>query len=149
MKRILVPAVVAVVLFAMSGMALAWMGGPARGMGGGMMGPMMGMGPTGGQMGRGHTMGTGGPANCPGMAATTGATGATEAITDEKAKVLAQEYADQYLKGYTVEKVLPFATGHGTGYSIELTGPNAETRVLHVNPFGQVMPFGGPGRRAG
>jgi hypothetical protein len=145
MKRMVILTVVAVVLAAMSGVALAWMGGPARGMGARMMGPMMGAGPMAGQMGRGPMMGAGGPANCPGMAA---ATGTTEAVTEERAKVLAQEYADQYLKGFTVDKVLPFATGHGTAYSIELTAPSGETRVLHVNPFGRVMPFGGPGRRA-
>ena len=54
----------------------------------------------------------------------------------------------EYLKGFTVEKVLPFAGGRGTAYSVELKGPNDEVRVLHVNPFGAVMPFGGPGRRA-
>jgi len=34
-------------------------------------------------------------------------------------------------------------------YSVELKGPKDEVRVLHVNPWGNVMPFGGPGRRAG
>jgi len=34
-----------------------------------------------------------------------------------------------------------------TMYSVELKGPNEEVRVLHVNPFGEVMPFGGPWRR--
>ena len=30
-----------------------------------------------------------------------------------------------------------------------LKGPNDETRVLHINPWGNVMPFGGPWRRTG
>jgi hypothetical protein len=45
--------------------------------------------------------------------------------------------------------VLPFGTPMGTAYSVELKGPKDEIRVLHINPWGNVMPFGGPGRRAG
>jgi hypothetical protein len=100
---------------------------------------MMGPGAMGGGM-----MGRGGAA-CPGM---TGTGVAAEPITEEKAKAVAQEYADKHLRGFTVEKVLPFAGRHGTAYSVELKGPNDEGRVLHVNPFGGVMPFGGPARRA-
>jgi hypothetical protein len=33
-------------------------------------------------------------------------------------------------------------------YSVEMKGPNDEVRVFHVNPWGHVMPFGGPGRRS-
>jgi len=87
-------------------------------------------------------MGGGG---CPGMMAT----GTATPITAEKAKALAQEYAETYLEGYTVEKVLPWTGGHGTMYSVELKGPAEEVRVLHVSPFGAVMPFGGPWRRGG
>jgi hypothetical protein len=29
-------------------------------------------------------------------------------------------------------------------YTIELKGPKGETRTLHVNPWGNVIPFGGP-----
>ena len=88
----------------------------------------------------------GGPAGCPGMTAT----GPSVAqISEEQAKELAQQYADKYLKGFTVEKVLPFEGMHGTVYSIELKGPKDEVRTLHVNPWGHVMPFGGPWRRAG
>jgi hypothetical protein len=134
MKRMLSVVVGAVVLLAATGVVFAH--GPGMWGGG-----MMGAGPMGGPM-------MGGPggwaAGCPGW---TGAT-AGEPITEEKAKALAQEYADKYLKGYTVEKVLPFVGGRGMAYSVELKGPNDETRVLHVNPFGAVMPFGGPGRRA-
>lgn len=122
--------------------------GQGMGMGQGVMGMHEGMGPGmmgGGMMGRGPMMGSGaGAAGCPGMAAT-GTAPAT--ITEEKAKELAQEYADKNLKGFTVEKVLPFATPRGTGYSVELKGPNDEVRTFHVNPWGNVMPFGGPGRR--
>jgi hypothetical protein len=137
MKRILSVAVTAVVLAAMTGVAFAWMGGGH--MGYGMGGRMMGPGPMGGPM-----MGGPGAAGCPGWAGAT----AGEPVTEQKAKTLAQEYADKYLKGFTVEKVLPFAGRRGMAYSVELKGPNDETRVLHVNPFGAVMPFGGPGRRA-
>jgi hypothetical protein len=56
----------------------------------------------------------------------------------EKAKALAQAYADTYLEGYTVETVLPFAGRHGTTYSVGLKGLDDEMRVLHVNPFGAV-----------
>ena len=111
-------------------------------MGQGMMGPGMGYGQMGpGMMGPGMGYGQMGP----GM----GSSGATQ-ITDEKAKQLAQQYADQYLNGFTVDKVLPF-TGMGgmTMYSIELKGPKDEIRTLHVNPWGNVMPFGGPWRRTG
>lgn len=111
-------------------------------MGPGMMGPGMGYGQMGpGMMGPGMGYGQMGP----GM----GSSGATQ-ITDEKAKQLAQQYADQYLNGFTVDKVLPF-TGMGgmTMYSIELKGPKDEIRTLHVNPWGNVMPFGGPWRRTG
>jgi hypothetical protein len=134
MKRVLGVAV-GVMLVAATGAAFAH--GP------GMRGWMMGGGPMGGPMMGGSG---GGPAGCPGW--TDAGVTAGEPVTEEKAKALAQEYADTYLKGYTVEKVLPFAGGRGRAYSIELKGPNDETRVLHVNPFGGVMPFGGPGRRA-
>ena len=68
----------------------------------------------------------------------------------DDAKQAAQQYAERYLKGCTVEKVLPF-TGMGgmTMYSVELKGPNNDCRTLHVNPWGNVMPFGGPWRTTG
>jgi hypothetical protein len=70
-------------------------------------------------------------------------------ITDENAKTAAQQYADKYVKGYKVERVLPF-TGMGgmTMFQAELTGPNGESRLLRINPWGNVMPFGGPQARA-
>ena len=69
-------------------------------------------------------------------------------ITEEKAKELAGAYADKYLKGFTVERVLPFTGRIHTMYSVELKNEAGETRTLRVNPWGNVMPFGGPGRRA-
>ena len=70
-------------------------------------------------------------------------------VTEEQAKALAQQYADQYLKGFKVEKVLPFAGRRGAMYQVEMQGPDGQVRTLHVNPWGNVMPFGGPSRRAG
>ena len=48
-----------------------------------------------------------------------------------------------------MEKVLPFTGMHGSMYSVEMKGPNEEVRTFHVNPWGNVMPFGGPWRRTG
>ena len=143
MKRLVGIVMGAVVLVFLGSAAFAWMGGGSMGtgpMGTGPMSRMMGAGPMGGPM-----MGAGGAVGCPGM---TGAGASAEALTEEKAKTLAQGYADTYLQGFTVEKILPFTGRHGTAYSVELKGPKDEVRVLHVNPFGGVMPFGGPGRRA-
>ncbi|MBI4609259.1 MAG: PepSY domain-containing protein [Candidatus Rokubacteria bacterium] len=148
MKRALSVTLVVAVVFLLAGAALAFMGpagmpmrmGGMMGMGPGMMGMgpgMMGMGP--GMMGAGTGEGA-----CPGMGAA-----AAEPISEAKAKELAQQYADKYLKGFTVEKVLPFTGMHHTMYSVELKGPKDEVRTLHINPWGNVMPFGGPGRRAG
>jgi hypothetical protein len=142
MKRMLTTVVTVALVALVAGGAYAFMGPMASGMG--RMGSpmMMGGGMTGGPM-----MGPGaGAAGCPGMA-TTGAS--PTQVTEERAKELAQQYADKYLKGFTVEKVLPFTMGHGTGYSVELKGPQDEMRTFHVNPWGNVMPFGPPGRRTG
>jgi hypothetical protein len=76
-----------------------------------------------------------------------GVTGAASEITDEKAKELATAYADKYLKGFTVERVLPFTGRIHTMYSVELKNGAGEVRTLHVNPWGNVMPFGGPWAR--
>lgn len=121
MKRFLglITAVVAVA--ALSGVALAqWGGGP--GMGRGMMGG-----------GRGSMRGS---ADCP-YAEQTSAT----QVTEDKAKELAQQYADKHLAGFTVQRVLPFSARHGTAYSVELKNQAGEARTIHVNPFGNVMPF--------
>jgi hypothetical protein len=129
MKRMVGVGAVAAVLLLLGTAAVAFMGPGNRGMGPGMM-----------DMGGGMMSGATG---CPGMMAGT----PVAVIGEEKAKALVEEYATKYLPGYTVEKVLPFTGRHGTAYSVELKGPNAELRVLHVNPFGEVMPFGGPWRR--
>lgn len=143
-KKQVVAAGIAAGVLVLSGVALAH--GP--GMSGGGYGHMWGgggrMGPG---MGPGMMMqGAGAQGDCPGYAAT----GQTAQISEARAQELAQAYADTHLKGFTVDKVLPFAAGHGTAYSVELKGAEGEVRTLHVNPWGRVMPFGGPGfRRAG
>ncbi|MFQ5848171.1 MAG: PepSY domain-containing protein [Candidatus Methylomirabilales bacterium] len=109
--------------------AVAFAHGP-RGYG---RGSGMGPGMMGGQAGPGGY-------GCPGF----GARATAEAITADQAKEIAQKYADQYLKGFTVERVLPFTGMHHTMYSVELKGPNDEVRTFHINPWGNVMPFAGP-----
>jgi hypothetical protein len=141
MKRVLVLMVGAAVIVALAGAALAFMGPYGRMGPGTAMGPGAGMGPGSHMMGARGAGATG----CPGMAGTADPTVAP--ITEERAKELAQGYADRYLPGFTVEKVLPFTGRMHTMYSVELKGPDGEIRVLHVNPFGNVMPFGGPWRR--
>jgi hypothetical protein len=137
MRRVGEVIVVATIVLVFTGAAAAFMGTPGTGMDPGMMGMgMTGMGMTG--------MGMMGPGGCPGMAAT--GTAATP-ITEEKARELAETYATKYLPGFAVDKVLPVTSRFHTMYSVELKGPNDEVRVLHVNPFGVVMPFGGPWRR--
>lgn len=123
MKKLLSAIAVAGSLTLLGGAAMAqWGGGPGRGYGG--MGPGMMWG----------------------RAPCAGATNAATEITEEKAKELAKAYADQYLKGFTVERVLPFTGRFRTMYSVELKNAEGEVRTLHVNPFGNVMPFGGPWR---
>jgi hypothetical protein len=147
MKRFLSVALPAALVLALVGVAFAQMGGMGRGMmGPGMMGGgMMGGGMMGGGTGPG---GQPGQWNCPGMTAG-GQQAPAAQITEEKAKELAQQYADKYLKGFTVETVLPFTGMHMTMYQAELKGPAGEVRILHINAWGNVMPFGGPQRRAG
>jgi hypothetical protein len=129
----------------LAGVAFAQMGWGQQ-MGPGMMGgyPCQGMMGWGGQMGPGMMgpgMGMG-----PGMM---GSSGGSQ-ITEERAKELAQQYVNSYLKGYTLDKVLPMTNGMGmTMYSAELKGPQGDLRILHVNPWGGVMPYGGPWRRGG
>ena len=131
--RRMIGVTVAVVLVA--GLATAAMAEPGwgpmgRGMGGGMgmmgggMGMMQGGGPGGG--------------GCAGRAA--GQQG--EAITEERATALANEYVARHFQGYTVERVLPVQGRFHTMYEVELKGPAGEKRMLHVNPWGGVRPFG-------
>jgi hypothetical protein len=96
------------------------------------MGPGFGpgMGP-----GMGRTGMTGG---CPGIAGQATAT----VVTEEQAKQAAETYVGQYLKGFTIERVLPSTGMRHTMYVVELKGPNGEARTLHVNPWGGVRPFG-------
>lgn len=130
MKKLIGTIALAGGLALVSGTALAqWGGGPRGGMGPGMM------------WGRGPGWTAGGPP-CAEFA------GTPAEITEEKAKELATAYADKYLKGFTVERVLPFTGRIHTMYSVELKNSAGEIRTLNVNPWGNVMPFGGPGRRA-
>lgn len=69
--------------------------------------------------------------------------GSTDPANRRERQELAQQYADRYLKGFTVDKVLPFTGMAGmTMYQAELKGPKDELRTLHINPWGNVMPFG-------
>ena len=133
MKRFMVMALVVGMSLALVGVAFAQMGGPGRMWGGGWGGYGM--------------MGGPGPHGCPGMAGF--GPQASGQVTEDQAKVLAQQYADQYLKGFKVDKVLPFTGRMGAMYSVELKGPDGQVRSLHINPWGNVMPFGGPFRSAG
>jgi hypothetical protein len=136
MKRVVLGVVAALGLTVLASVAIAQMGwGP--------MGPGM-MGNTPGQYG--YPCGGGGMMG-PGMMGGQGWTAPQTQLTDDSAKQLAQQYADKYLKGYTVERVLPFAGMGMTMYQAELKGPNGEARILHINPWGNVMPFGGPQAR--
>jgi hypothetical protein len=75
-------------------------------------------------------------------------TDAATEVTEDKAKELATAYADKYLKGFAVERVLPFTGRVRTMYAVELKNQAGEVRTLHVNPWGNVVPFGGPRGRA-
>jgi hypothetical protein len=97
-----------------NGYGMGWGRGP------GMMGPGWGPGTGPGWAGAPCAGGYGGSASPD-----------TTAVDEATARQLAQDYADKYLKGYTVE----------------LKGPENEIRTLHINPWGEVMPFGGPRRR--
>jgi hypothetical protein len=143
MKRTMAAGLVVAMVIALAGVALAQ--GPYG------YGSRMGMGPGWAGQGEPGWHGMGGRMammqarmagnGCPGMAADI-ATQAPEALTEEKAKELATAYADKYFKGFTVERVLPFQGRRATAYQVELKGPKGETRILHVNPWGHVVPFG-------
>ncbi len=138
MKKIVSAAVVTVSVVALAGAAFAYMGPGRMGMGPGGM-----MGARGGMMG-----GPGAGVDCPGMvAAGQPRAQAPARLTEEEAKARAEEYAKQYLPGFTVDKVLPFTGRRMTAYQVELKGPGGETRTFHVNPWGNVMPFAGPSPR--
>jgi len=105
-------------------------GGMSGGMGGGMGGGMMG----GGHMGSGMMGGDTGKGSAP-------------EITAEQAQQAAGKYVSQYLPGFAVTRTVPLTGMHMTMYQAELSGPGGETRTLHINPWGNVMPFGGSATR--
>lgn len=105
------------------GMGPGW----SQGMGPGMMGPGWGQGMGPGMM-RGY-----GPYGGPEY-------GPSEAISLDKAKEIAAQYTEKYMKGFTVERVLPFTGMRHTMYAVEVRGPKDEVRFLHINPWGGVMP---------
>ena len=82
--------------------------GPGWGMG---CGQGMGWGPG---MGPGMMRGGAGPYGQPPCAAWTGP---GSQITEDNAKAAAQQYADKYIKGYKMDRVLPF-TGVGGGMTM-------------------------------
>lgn len=143
MKRVVLGVVAASALALLVGVGFAQMGWGPGGQGGGWGPGMMGPGMMGSPYGQyGYPCGGGG------MMGGQGWTAPQTQVTEENAKQLAQQYADKYFKGFTVDKVLPFAgMGGMTMYQAELKGPKDEARILHINPWGNVMPFGGPGRR--
>ncbi|MEE9144290.1 MAG: hypothetical protein V3U06_05915 [Candidatus Binatia bacterium] len=131
MKKVLSTIIVAGGLIVLAGAATAhWVGGPGAG-GWGRMGH--------GMRGEGEMGWRGGGYDCHGLETTT-----TAQITEDKAKELAQTYVEKYLEGYKVERVLPFTGMHHTMYSVELKNEAGELRTFHINPFGNIMPFGGP-----
>lgn len=128
----------------LAGAALLWLVGASSaqmggGMSGGMGGGMMGGGGMGGGMTDGGHTGSG-------MMGDTGKGSAPE-ITAEQARQAAVEYASQYLPGFAVTRTVPLTGMHMTMYQAELSGPGGETRVFHINPWGNVMPFGGSATR--
>ena len=140
MKKILGVALAAVLVLGISGAAMAWWGGP--GMGYGPMGRGAGWGPgmMGGRGGWGPGAGFGpGARSCWQQ----GAQGVTATAIDEaKAKEIANDYVTKNLPGYKVEKFVKFERPRGAMYQVELKGPKDEVRYLHINPFGNVIPFG-------
>jgi hypothetical protein len=129
MKKVLTALALAGGFALLGGVAMAqWGGGPGRG----------GMGP--------GMMRGGGPGWMSGGAPCAGNANAAADMTPEQAKEAATAYADEHLKGFTVDKVLPFTGRFHTMYSVELKNASGEVRTLHINPFGNVMPFGGPWR---
>ena len=99
----------------------------------------MGGGMGTGMMGSGH-MGSGM------MGGDTGK-GLAPEITAEQAQQAAGKYVSQYLPGFAVTRTVPLTGMHMTMYQAELSGPGGEMRTLHINPWGNVMPFGGSATR--
>ena len=99
----------------------------------------MGGGVGTGMMGSGH-MGSGM------MGGDTGK-GLAPEITAEQAQQAAAGYASQNLPGFAVTRTVPLTGMHMTMYQAELAGPGGETRILHINPWGNVLRFGGAATR--
>ncbi len=62
--------------------------------------------------------------------------GPGEAVSLDPAKEIAKQYAEKYLRGFTVERVLPFTGVRQTMYNVEWKGPKGEVRFRHINPRG-------------
>src|SRR5512146_1932416 len=133
MKRSLAVVLVAVMVLAVTGMAMAQWGGPGHG-----------YGPRGGMMGRG----AGGPGQGFGPGGGTcwrqqgAAAAATTAVDEAKAKEIASAYVSKNLPGYQVEKLVKFDRPRGAMYQVEVKGPKGELQYLHINPWGNVRAFG-------
>lgn len=144
MKKVLGVALAALLLLGISVVAMAW--GPGMGMGYGYGPGMMGYGPQGqgGGWGPGAMMGgRGGWGRGGGPCWQQGAQGVTATAIDEaKAKEIANDYVSKNLPGYKVEKFVKFERPRGAMYQVEVKGPKDEVRYLHINPFGNVIPFG-------
>ncbi|NIO02603.1 MAG: hypothetical protein GTO42_10735 [Candidatus Latescibacteria bacterium] len=70
-------------------------------------------------------------------------------VTEEKAKELAETFAERHLPGFRVERILPFEV-HQIVYSVDLQNSGGEHRTLRVNPHGEVIDpwkYGMRGRR--
>jgi hypothetical protein len=127
MKKVVTVTMVIAATVVLAGAALAFMApghGPAS-MGHGMM---MQMGP--------HMMAQGAGPMGPGMHGS--AMNATQ-VSEDQARAIAQKYVDEQLKGFTIEKVVPSTGMPRTMYTVELKGPNGESKTLHISPFGRVM----------
>lgn len=136
MKRFLTVVLPVTALVLVAGVAFAQMGGGMMGGRGGMMGGMGGM-MGGGMMGGGPS---GAPGDCHDAVA---AQGQQPQLTEEKAREIAQRYASQYLPGFYVDKLQALTGMQMPMYSAELRGPkDGEVRILHINPWGQVMVHG-------
>ena len=141
MKRLglVKPMVTAAGILALSGVAMAQREGDARGWMGGMSHEMVAS------------------ANCPQLKVT------KEKITEDRARDLAQQYADKNLAGFKVVRPPGYGGGYQTvcykidspetgryqafysvEYSIDAQNPAAETRNLRVDQFGYVTEFSGP-----
>lgn len=133
MKKFIIPIAIALLVLGVA----VYAQGPGYGPGWGRGGPGWGWGHG---MGPGMMGGYYGPYGTPEYGPT------AEGISIDQAKEVAKQYTEKYLKGFTVEKVLPFTGMRHTMYGVELKGPEGEVRYLHINPWGGVMPFaGGPG----